>query len=183
MDKDRQITAPRLWIALARAYNAVSHYAERTITEHGLCLSDFMVLEVLLHKGRLPISVIGEKVLLTSASMTAAIDRVEQRGFVQRLTCNSDRRIRYIELTPAGRSFISELYARHEQDLEYLAADLSTAERSNLYNGLKKFGLTAKFANMSAPLVTEIQSHNASIQVRPTPSKPRSRQSLKSPQK
>lgn len=144
-DQDK-ISAPRLWLVLARAYGSMVDYIEGAITAQGLGLSDFMVLEVLLHKGPLTISVIGEKVLLASASMTSAIDRLEKRQLVRRTSCNSDRRIRLVELTPEGKSFIEEIYARHEKDLEHVTAGLSDTERRSLYEGLKKIGLAARAA-------------------------------------
>ena len=143
---EESVTAPRLWIVLARAFHSIRAYIEGAITSQGLILSDFMVLEVLLHKGPLTISVIGEKVLLASASMTSAIDRLEKRGLVLRRSCNSDRRIRLVELTSEGRGFIEEIYARHEKDLERIAEGLSEAERRTMYEGLKKMGHAAKAA-------------------------------------
>src|ERR1700729_3185063 len=106
MSDKNKISAPRLWLVLARAYGSMVSYIEGAIAGQGLGLSDFMVLEVLLHKGPLPISAIGEKVLLASASMTSAIDRLEKRGLVDRRSCNSDRRLRYVELTDCGKAFI-----------------------------------------------------------------------------
>ena len=146
MKIEENVTAPRLWLVLARAYHSIGEYIEGSITAQGLILSDFMVLEVLLHKGPLTISVIGEKVLLASASMTTAIDRLEKRGLVQRRSCNSDRRIRLVELTDEGRGFIEEIYARHEKDLERIAEGLSEAERRTMYEGLKTMGRAAKAA-------------------------------------
>jgi len=143
---EKDVTAPRLWLVLARAYHSIATYIEGSVTAQGLILSDFMVLEVLLHKGPLTISVIGEKVLLASASMTSAIDRLENRGLVNRRSCNSDRRIRLVELTDEGRGFIEEIYARHEKDLERVTVELSQAERRTMYEGLKKMGLAAKAA-------------------------------------
>jgi MarR family 2-MHQ and catechol resistance regulon transcriptional repressor len=90
--------------------------------------------------------VIGEKVLLASASMTSAIDRLEKRGLVQRRSCNSDRRIRLVELTDCGKSVIEEIYARHEKDLEAVTSELSDKERQVIYEGLKKIGHAAKVA-------------------------------------
>ncbi len=139
-----KIPAPRLWLVLARAYGSIVSYIEGAIAAEGLGLSDFMVLEVLLHKGPLTISVIGEKVLLASASMTSAIDRLEKRGLVRRTSCNSDRRIRLVELTDCGKAFIEEIYARHEKDLEFVTGTLSDTERRTLYEGLKKIGLAAQ---------------------------------------
>src|SRR5277367_2763921 len=125
MKKDKEkVSAPRLWLVLARAYGSMVNYIEGSMVAQGIGLSDFMVLEVLLHKGPLTISVIGEKVLLASASMTSAIDRLEKRGLVQRRSCNSDRRIRLVELTDSGKAFIEEIYARHEKDLEVVVAGL-----------------------------------------------------------
>src|SRR5271154_818670 len=141
-----KVSAPRLWLVLARSYGSMVDYIEGSITAQGLGLSDFMVLEVLLHKGPLTISAIGEKVLLASASMTSAIDRLEKRGLVRRRTCNSDRRIRLVELTCEGKGFIAEIYARHEKDLELVTAGLTEEERRTMYEGLKKIGLAAKVA-------------------------------------
>src|SRR5580693_9545890 len=129
----KRVSAPRLWLVLARAYGSMVNYIEGSITAQGLGLSDFMVLEVLLHKGPLTISAIGQKVLLASASMTSAIDRLERRELVRRRSCNSDRRIRIVELTDCGRTFIEEIYARHEKDLEVVTAGLCDEERKVLY--------------------------------------------------
>jgi len=145
-DAFEKVPAPRLWLVMARAYGAMVAYIEGAITAQGLGLSDFMVLEVLLHKGPLTISAIGEKVLLASASMTSAIDRLEKRRLVKRRNCNSDRRIRLVELTDSGKVFIEEIYARHEKDLESVTSGLTEVERRTLYEGLKKIGLAAKVA-------------------------------------
>src|SRR5258708_30645794 len=119
MNKDKnKISGSRFWLVLARVDGSMVDYIEGSIVAQGLGISEFMVLEVLLHKGPLTISVIGEKVLLASASMTSAIDRLEKRGLVQHRSCNSDRRIRLVELTDCGKAFIEEIYARHEKDLD-----------------------------------------------------------------
>jgi MarR family 2-MHQ and catechol resistance regulon transcriptional repressor len=146
MKTTEQITAPRLWLVMARAYRAIGSYIEGSFVAQGIGLSDFMVLEVLLHKGPQTISSIGDKVLLASASMTSAIDRLENHGLVRRRNSDSDRRIRLVELTDEGRSFIGEIYARHEKDLEFIASELSNEERRALYEGLKKIGLAAQVA-------------------------------------
>jgi len=142
----KNVPAPRLWLVLARAYSSMVNYIESSMAAQGLGVSDFAVLEVLLHKGPMTISAIGEKVLLASASMTSAIDRLEKRELVRRRSCNSDRRTRYVDLTPGGKEFIEEIYARHESDLEQVAAGLSEEERRVVYEGLKKIGLAAQAA-------------------------------------
>jgi MarR family 2-MHQ and catechol resistance regulon transcriptional repressor len=141
---ENDTTGPKLWVVLARAYGSLAHYVEQCIVAEGLCLSDFMMLEVLLHKGPLSISVIGEKVLLTNASMTAAVDRLEKRGFVLRHNSEEDRRSKIVTLTAEGREFISELYARHVLDIEAVTSSLSQKEQNKMRSLLKTLGLAAQ---------------------------------------
>ncbi|HTF66757.1 MAG TPA: MarR family transcriptional regulator [Edaphobacter sp.] len=143
---DAPTTGPKLWVILARAHGALASYVQRCIEAEGLGLSDFMVLEVLLHKGPLPISAIGEKVLLANASMTAAVDRLEERRWVIRQSSDSDRRSKIVKLTGEGRAFISQLYSQHAQDIEAVTSVLTQQEQDQLRALLKKIGLSAKAA-------------------------------------
>ena len=142
MSATTELNAPRLLIVLARCYRALATAAERSIADLGLCLSDFMVLEALLHKGPLTISEIQAKVLLASGSMTAAVDRVESMGLVIRKMTPKDRRARLLELTPKGRRMIERAYREHAQHLEKAMTVLNADERRSLYAGLKKLGLS-----------------------------------------
>ncbi|HEY2964431.1 MAG TPA: MarR family transcriptional regulator, partial [Pyrinomonadaceae bacterium] len=101
------------------------------------------VLEALLHKGALPINEIGRKVLLTSGSITAAVDRLENKGLVERQAAKNDRRAKIVHLTKEGKKLITRAYAEHAADMEHLAAELSANERATLIRLLKKIGLKA----------------------------------------
>jgi MarR family 2-MHQ and catechol resistance regulon transcriptional repressor len=140
MGANKDINAPKLMIVLARCHRALATSVERGIADLGLCLSDFMVLEALLHKGPLTISEIQGKVLLASGSMTAAADRVESMGLVVRKTIAKDRRARLLELTAKGRRLIERIYAEHAQRLENSMSVLSDEEKRCLYVGLRKLG-------------------------------------------
>lgn len=100
--------------------------------------SDFRVLGNLLNHGPLPVSVIGRKVLLTSGSITSAVDRLEKRGLVCRGRNPNDRRISVIELTGVGRETIETADVQHAEMLENLVSPLSNAEKSQLANILRK---------------------------------------------
>ena len=164
-------TGPKLWVTLARAHGALASYVEHCVATEGLCLSDFMVLEVLLHKGPMTISEIGEKVLLANASMTSAVDRLEHKLLVVRQSSDTDRRIRIVDLTDEGRSFISDLYARHARDIETVTKVLTQREQDQLRTLLKKLGLSAAAASRQrtvAPstaqtLTTKKSSHRKGI--------------------
>lgn len=140
---DTRITAPQLWWVMARSHHALRLLAEQSITNAGLCLTDFAALEALLHKGPLTISAIQDKVLLASGSMTAAIDRLENRGLVVRKSTSSDRRARIVQLTQEGKRLAAEYFERHARDLEELMSPLSAREKQQVYASLKKLGLLA----------------------------------------
>jgi MarR family 2-MHQ and catechol resistance regulon transcriptional repressor len=109
-----------------------------------MCRSDFGVLEALLHKGPLPVNALGAKVLLTSGSITTAVDRLERRGLVERGGDAADRRARIVHLTAAGRRLIRKLFAEHEQAMEQAASALVQEERAILTRLLRKLGRGAE---------------------------------------
>lgn len=137
-------TAASVWLVLMKAYRSLGSLTERSIVSLGIGLSDFMILEALLHKGPMRISALGEKVHLANASMTAAVDRLEQRDLVNRQGDDSDKRVRTVQLTCGGYKLIEELYARHEGDIDRLMASLCPGERAALRASLKKVGLAAQ---------------------------------------
>jgi MarR family 2-MHQ and catechol resistance regulon transcriptional repressor len=136
-----------VFLVLWKAASAIQSYAEESISELQMCGSDFAVLEALLHKGPLPINEIGKKVLLTSGSITVAVDRLETKALVERRPHGTDRRARIVHLTKEGRKLIRRLYADHAADMEQLAsASLNRKEREILIRLLKQIGYEAAAA-------------------------------------
>lgn len=133
-------TGAGIWTVLAKCHRALLSVAERSIAEQGLCTTDFMVLEALLHKGPLTISEIQQKVLVASGSMTAAVDRLENRELVVRKTTERDRRARVVELTSAGKRLVETAFQAHAADLEDVFSVLGQSEKQNLYGALRKLG-------------------------------------------
>src|SRR5881409_641870 len=133
-----------VFLVLWKAARAAQAYAEKSISELEMCASDFAVLEALLHKGPLPVNEIGKKVMLTSGSITVAVDRLETKGLVERRAHGTDRRARIVHLTKEGRKLITRAYANHAADMERLSStSLTKAERETLMRLLKKIGYKA----------------------------------------
>jgi MarR family 2-MHQ and catechol resistance regulon transcriptional repressor len=135
--------ATRVWLVLWRAARAIEQNAIRSVSALGLGRSDFAVLEVLLHKGPLPVNVIGRKVQLTSGSITAAIDRLESRKLLRRAADPMDRRGRIVQLTEAGRHLIDRAFHKHALDMEETMSVLRSGEQAELVRLLKKVGMWA----------------------------------------
>ena len=149
-DPTQTIPGIHLWLLLSKASQAMEVHARRSVAEQGLCLSDFAVLEALLHKGPLAVNVLGKKVLLTSGSITTAVDRLQERGWVERRAEEGDRRARVVHLTAKGRGAICKLFAAHERDMEQAVAFMSARERVVLANGLRRLGRGAAVGNQES---------------------------------
>jgi len=137
-------TAPHIRLILWKAAKAVEKVDRASIADTGLQVSEFAILEVLLHKGPMPINAIGIKVLLTSGSMTAAVNRLRKKGLVKRVPDPEDGRSVHIHLTEEGRAVIQTAFERHRQNLEGLIAVLDAEERGDLVRLLKKIGCRAE---------------------------------------
>src|ERR1700744_2543626 len=84
--------ADHVWLVMMKAMRALTKYAAAGIEETGLGLSDFGVLEILLHKGPLPVNAIGPIIDLTPGSISIAVDRLFAKGLVSRVESAEDRR-------------------------------------------------------------------------------------------
>ena len=129
-----------VFLVVWKTYRALLARAEASIKRIHLCDSDFRVLEALLHKGPLPVNVIGHKVDLTTGSITSAVDRLVEKKLVVRKNHPDDRRVRVVELTIRGRRLIGKAYAQHQVDMETAVRGLSREDRSLLVNLLKRLG-------------------------------------------
>ena len=130
MPKIYQNSGAHLFLLFWKASHAVMRYDHQSIAAQGFAtLSDYAVLEVLLHKGSLPVNAIGEKVLLTSGSMTTAIQRLEKRGLVVRERSEGDARVVLVQLTDKGMNLIQQAFTAHTEDLDQLFVEFSEDER------------------------------------------------------
>src|SRR6266853_4346829 len=132
------------WLVMMKAMQAITRYAMANLIECGLGFSDFAVLEVLLHKGPLPVNVIGPKVNLTPGSISVAVDRLLAKGLVSRAESPQDRRVRIVALTPRGKSVITPIFCAHVATMEKVFSGLSRDEMRQLEQQLKRIGKQAE---------------------------------------
>jgi MarR family 2-MHQ and catechol resistance regulon transcriptional repressor len=130
----------KILVVLSKASRSTLAYAQTSISTLNMCSTDFAVMEALLNKGSLPVNTIGKKVLLTSGSITTAVDRLEQRGLVERIDDPDDRRVRLVRLTREGHKLIKSVFVQHQKHLNKAASVLSPKEQKILIDLLKKLG-------------------------------------------
>lgn len=93
-------------ISLMRAQQIVLGRLEDVVKPYGLSYARYEVLTLLsfTRAGELPLSKIGDRLQVHPASVTGAIDKLEQQGFVERVRHAEDRRTVLARITPEGRA-------------------------------------------------------------------------------
>lgn len=134
----------KLFVVLSKAYKNVMDRAVKDMKRHGLSPSEFTILEVLYNKGRFPLQQIGEKILITSGSVTYNIDKLEKRELLRRVPSPSDRRVIYAEITDQGRELFDRIFPEHAAEVHQIMGGLSEEETEMASMLLKKLGKGAE---------------------------------------
>src|SRR2546425_3292209 len=141
--QEADASGTHLWLVLMKAHRTLERLATRSIESSEVCLTDFAVMELLLHKGPQPVNEIGRRIELTSGAITTAVDRLESRDLVTREAHESDRRARIVRLTARGEEEAAKVFAGHKTAMDSAASGLSKTERATLIQLLKKLGTSA----------------------------------------
>lgn len=144
-DRDRAATL-QLVIAVGRALQAMERHVRPHLAESGLALTEFAVLEALYHKGPLRLGEIRDRILVTGASTTYVVNKLEERGLMRRKSCAEDSRVVLGELTAKGRSLIEEVFPVHVDRLQQATAGLTVAEKREASRLLRELSRHARRA-------------------------------------
>ena len=136
--------ALNLWVALARCAASVSRVSARDIQRYGLTQAQFAVLEVLYHKGPMPLCAIGAKLLVTSGNITYVADQLEKAGYIRRERSPEDRRVVLAHVRPKGLALMLRVFPRHAARIGEVARALGPREQADLARLLKKWGKAAR---------------------------------------
>jgi MarR family 2-MHQ and catechol resistance regulon transcriptional repressor len=143
-ERDDQAASLKLFVVLSKAYRTIMDQAVKDMKKYGLSPSEFTVLEVLYTKGSVPLQQIGEKILVTSGSVTYNIDKLEKKELLKRVPCADDRRVTFAELTDQGRQLFDSIFPQHASLIHSLTAGLDSAEKDQATALLKKLGRGAE---------------------------------------
>jgi MarR family transcriptional regulator, 2-MHQ and catechol-resistance regulon repressor len=143
IDGDRAATL-QLVIALGRSVQAIERGVRPHLTECGLGLTEFAVLEVLYHKGALPLGEIRDRILVTGASTTYVVTKLEERGLMRRRPCAEDQRVVFGEITPKGRALMDNVFPAHVDRLRAVTAGLSASEKRAVAQLLRRLSQHAR---------------------------------------
>lgn len=140
VDDPATVAAVRAYVKLMRAQRGVVARLEPALAACALTLTQLGVLEAVLHLGPLPHRELGRKLLTSPANLTDVVDKLEKRGLVIRVRAEQDRRQVRVELTPAGRALIEDIFPRHAADIAHAMGGLTPTELESLGHLLRKLG-------------------------------------------
>ena len=126
---------------LMRAAESVTSRVGRKMSDAGLTISQFGVLEALLHKGDMCLRDVAAKILKSTGNITMVIDNLEKQGLVRRERSLEDRRYCTVLLTEKGRTVIEAAFAEVEAAIVKEMGALTDEEQELLGKLCKKLGL------------------------------------------
>lgn len=133
----------KLMTILFRTIQAIESVVKKDVAIYGLNTTEFAVLEVLYHKGKLSVQNINAKVLIANSSMTYCLDKLEKKAYVTRQQDKDDKRTFYVDLTKKGKQFVREVFPKHYETLKSIFKVLTEDEKNHLRDLLKKIGYNA----------------------------------------
>lgn len=125
---------------LFRATNTIEKIVMSDVAQYGLNASEFGALEVLYHKGPLPVQTICDKVLIASSSMSYVIENLIKKNYIVKVKNEYDKRIHIVHLTETGKLLMDTIYPKHVSHLRDTINVLNNDEERLLQNLLKKLG-------------------------------------------
>ncbi len=135
-----EVRALDTYIKLVRATESVCNRIHRHLAETGLTVSQFGVLEALLHLGPMMQRELAEKLLKSGGNITMVIDNLEKRQLVKRDRQAEDRRCVRVCLTPEGEQLIRDVFPFHVATIQEEMSILTESEQEELGRLCRRLG-------------------------------------------
>lgn len=126
------------YLELMQTSKAIQDCIKMEMMNNKINITEFSVLEVLYLKGKQTIQQIGKSILISSGSMTYVIDKLEQKGFINRIDCPNDRRVIHVVLTEDGMNLMEKIMPKHRDLIHNMFGDLTDQESQTMVKLLKK---------------------------------------------
>ena len=105
---------------------------------HGLRIAEFSILMLVAGNAEVNQKQLGQALDISPPNMAVTLDRMAERGWIERVRSTHDRRAQHIHLTKVGRTFAERMRKISMTMEEPALAALSRAERALLIEMLRK---------------------------------------------
>jgi len=130
----------KLFLILNRCGLSVNKNIYPIFKKENITESQFYVLELLYHKGDMKIKEILEKTFSTGGTMTVIIENLLKEELIFKKQNPLDRRSSLISITEKGYEIVEKVFSNHIENLEKVLGVLTSNEKNELINLLKKLG-------------------------------------------
>jgi DNA-binding MarR family transcriptional regulator len=120
------------WLQLVRAYNYIEARISADLRRADLTLARFHVLVELAKYGPMSQQTLADRLLVTKGNVVGLIDKLSARGFVERQSSATDRRVNVLRVTPAGRRIVEGTLPRQMELIASLMQPLNQREAATL---------------------------------------------------
>ena len=128
----------QLILAIGRAFKFVDDQVRPPMAKLGLTMTEFSVLATLYHGGPTPLGELSQRILLTGASTTYTVKKLEQRKLLMRRAKQEDQRVILGSITEEGRKLMQRIFPRHTRDLARAMRALSTQDKQTAITLLRR---------------------------------------------
>jgi DNA-binding MarR family transcriptional regulator len=106
--------------------------------QHGMTTRDYEVLLYLAQAAdrKLAMSALAESTMLTRSGITRLVDGLVQAGLIERVSCESDARVSYAQLTDEGYEKLRDAGCTHVKGIERLFLERFSSEEIELLASL-----------------------------------------------
>jgi MarR family transcriptional regulator, 2-MHQ and catechol-resistance regulon repressor len=126
--KQAQSNILELWRSFSDSWKKIYTVAETNIQTVGLSLPEFRALKHLDESGPCPMVSFAEQLSITPPAVTGMVDRLEERGLVERTRNIGDRRVVTISITESGQKLLRKALRVHERFVEHQMRHLTEVE-------------------------------------------------------
>ena len=134
---------------LVRTATLLSARATQLFRRFDLTEAQFNVLFALkFSNGRITQAELGKRLVVTRASITSVLDKLESKNLVKRVDVPENRRIHHVELTESGRRLVNEVEPMYRKEVHKVLGDLGDAECHTL------IGLTERVREQARDMIS-----------------------------
>ena len=133
-----QAASLQLILSIGRSFKFVDDYVRPRMLQLGLTMTEFSVLSVLFHGGPVPLGQLSDRILLTGASTTYTVKKLEERKLMTRTRLSGDNRVVMGAITQKGRELMTRIQPLHAQHLIEVMHSLTTEDKQTIVSLLRK---------------------------------------------
>lgn len=127
-----------LWRSTIDAWKRLQRGAEKNLLRAALSPAELRILRVLKAEGSTPMNRFCSATMLSQPTITGVVDRMEERGLVERVRSLKDRREVHIAITRSGEAALAKGEALHREFVKGSFSVLTEGEMARLSVLLKK---------------------------------------------